>query len=247
MNRLYNLLTRIEKGAFLRHLTTIGFDADDTLWHNERFFKLTQAKFSELLADYADPDHLDERLLAAERRNIGHYGFGIKGFVLSMIETAIEVTEQRVPARVISELLATGQEMLAHPIELLPHVQETVEALADTHHLVLITKGDLLDQERKLAQSGLGDLFDAVEIVSNKTPEVYSRIFAQTGNVDNAMMVGNSMKSDVLPAIQAGAHGVFVPHDLSWDLEHADAPTNQPLFHELPDIGSLSELVRSIG
>ncbi len=152
----------------LRSLTTIGFDADDTLWHNERFFQLTQERFTDLLQDYTDPDHLSERLLAAERRNLGHYGYGVKGFVLSMIETAIEVTDQRVPATVISELLEAGQDMLRHPIELLPHAQDVVEALSDHYRVLLITKGDLLDQERKLAQSGLGDLFDGVEIVSKK-------------------------------------------------------------------------------
>ena len=164
-----------------RFLTTIGFDADDTLWHNERFFKLTQDRFAELLADHADPDHLAERLLAAERRNLGHYGFGIKGFVLSMIETALEVTENRVPGEVIADLIAAGQEMLSHPIELMPHARDAVEAVADTHRVLLITKGDLLDQERKLAQSGLGDLFDGVEIVSDKTRPVYEEIFARHG------------------------------------------------------------------
>ncbi|MDD8024864.1 MAG: HAD family hydrolase, partial [Paracoccaceae bacterium] len=139
-------------------LTTIGFDADDTLWHNERFFQLTQAHFFNLLAAHAAPEHLAERLLAAERRNIGHYGYGVKGFTLSMIETAIEVSEGRVPAGVISELIAAGREMLAHPIELLPHARTAIETLAGQYKLVLVTKGDLLDQERKLAQSGLGDL-----------------------------------------------------------------------------------------
>ncbi|MEM1066429.1 MAG: HAD family hydrolase, partial [Pseudomonadota bacterium] len=141
-------------------IETIGFDADDTLWQNEQFFRITQYRFGALLADYAEADHLNERLLAAERRNIGHYGFGIKGFVLSMIETAIEITEDRVPAAVIRELIEAGQDMLQHPIELLPHARAAVEALASDHTILLITKGDLLDQERKLAQSGLGDLFD---------------------------------------------------------------------------------------
>ena len=142
-----------------RHLTTIGFDADDTLWQNEAFFRLTQDRFTALLADHAEADHLHERLLAAERRNLGHYGFGVKGFVLSMIETAIEVTEDKVPARVISDIIAAGREMLEHPIELLPHARETVTEMAASYRVILITKGDLLDQERKLAQSGLGDLF----------------------------------------------------------------------------------------
>ncbi len=225
-------------------LTTIGFDADDTLWQNETFFRLTQDRFAELLADHAERDHLHERLLAAERRNLGHYGFGIKGFMLSMIETAIEVTEGRVPAPVIGEILATGQEMLSHPIELLPHAGEVVERLAGRYRLVLITKGDLLDQERKLAQSGLGEMFHAVEIVSNKTPATYDRAFARHGDgAGRAMMVGNSMKSDVRPALEAGAWGVFVPHGLTWELEHAEAPEGHARFHEIADLGGLPGLI----
>lgn len=228
-------------------LTTIGFDADDTLWQNEAFFRLTQARFVALLADYADQDHLEDRLLAAERRNLGHYGFGVKGFVLSMIETAIEVTEGRVPASVISELMAEGREMLRHPIELLPHARAAVEALAADHRVLLITKGDLLDQERKLAQSGLGDLFDGVEIVSDKTPGVYATIFARHGTEPaQAMMVGNSLKSDVLPVLDVGGWGVHVPHGLTWALEHAEAPKDHARFHLLPDLGGLPDLVATL-
>jgi len=228
-------------------LQTIAFDADDTLWHNERFFVLTQERFAELLVDYADSDHLADRLVAAERRNIGHYGFGVKGFVLSMIETAIEVTEGRVPASVISELMAAGRDMLAHPIELLPHARDAVEAAAGAHHVMLITKGDLLHQERKLAQSGLGDLFDTVEIVSDKQPETYARIFESSpGGPVAAMMVGNSMRSDVIPAIEAGAWGVHVPHDLAWALEHAEAPV-APRFRSVADLGDLPGLILEIG
>ena len=228
-------------------LTTIGFDADDTLWQNEAFFRLTQARFAELLADHAEADHLHARLLEAERRNLGHYGYGIKGFMLSMIETAIEVTEGRVPASVIGEILSAGQEMLSHPIELLPHAGEAVERLALSHRLVLITKGDLLDQERKLAQSGLGEMFHAVEIVSDKTRATYERAFARHGDgPDRAMMVGNSMKSDVRPALEAGAFGVFVPHGLTWELEHAEAPEGHGRFHELPDLGALPGLIAEI-
>lgn len=228
-------------------LTTLGFDADDTLWQNEAFFRLTQARFAELLADHAEAGQLHARLLEAERRNLGHYGYGIKGFMLSMIETAIEVTEGRVPATVIGEILSAGQEMLSHPIELLPHAGDVVERLASSHRLVLITKGDLLDQERKLAQSGLGEMFHAVEIVSDKTRATYERAFARHGDgPDRAMMVGNSMKSDVRPALEAGAFGVFVPHGLTWELEHADAPEGHDRFHELPDLGALPGLIAEI-
>jgi putative hydrolase of the HAD superfamily len=225
-------------------ITTIGFDADDTLWQNETFFRLTQERFTALLADHAEPDHLHDRLLAAERRNLGHYGFGVKGFTLSMIETAIEVTEGRVPASVIAEIMAAGREMLEHPIELLPHAQAAVETLAATHRVLLITKGDLLDQERKLAQSGLGDLFHGVEIVSNKTAPVYAAIFTRHGDgPDRALMVGNSLKSDVIPVIQAGGFGVHIPHGLTWALEQADAPEGHPRFLALDHLGQLPDLV----
>ncbi|EEE36990.1 haloacid dehalogenase domain protein hydrolase [Rhodobacteraceae bacterium KLH11] len=228
-------------------LTTVGFDADDTLWHNERFFQLTQTYFAELLADHAEHDHLMERLLAAEKRNIRHYGYGIKGFTLSMIETAIEVTEDRVPARIIRQLIDAGQEMLAHPIELLPHARDAIEAVAKTHRVLLITKGDLIDQERKLAQSGLGELFDRVEIVSEKTPRTYEAIFSQHGDGPAAsMMVGNSMRSDVVAPIQAGCWGVHVPHGLVWEIEQAETPTTSPRFRELCDLGDLAALVAEI-
>ncbi|MDG1530268.1 MAG: HAD family hydrolase [Paracoccaceae bacterium] len=225
-------------------LTTIAFDADDTLWHNERFFKLTQDRFVELLADFADADHLDERLLAAERKNIGHYGFGIKGFTLSMIETALEITDGKVGSHVIKEILDTGRDMLSHPIELLDHVQSTILELAPNFQLLLITKGDLLDQERKLAQSGLGDYFDGVEIVSNKTPEIYRDAFAKAGaQADQSMMVGNSMKSDVLPAIAAGGWGVYVPHGKIWALEAAPKPENHPMYREINNLSILPQLI----
>ena len=225
-------------------ITTVAFDADDTLWQNEAFFRLTQARFVALLADFADSDHLQDRLLAAERRNLGHYGFGVKGFTLSMIETAIEVTEGRVSGAVIAEIMASGREMLAHPIELLPHARAAVAALALDYRVLLITKGDLLDQERKLAQSGLGDLFDAVEIVSDKTPAAYITIFARHGDgAARAVMAGNSLKSDVLPMIAAGGHGVHVPHAMTWALEVADPPQGHARFHAIPDLGCLPDLV----
>lgn len=231
------------------NLTTIAFDADDTLWHNERFFVLTQERFAALLADFAEPEHLGAHLLAAEKRNIGHYGYGIKGFMLSMIETAIEVTDDKVPARVIRQIMEAGQEMLRHPIELLPHAGEAVEAMAASHHrILLITKGDLLDQERKLAQSGLGDFFDRVEIVSEKTPQTYTRIFAEHGDgAGRAMMIGNSMKSDILPPLSAGAFAAHVPFELAWALEHAETPTEEARFFALEHLGQLSDLVAEIG
>ncbi len=225
----------------------IGFDADDTLWHNERFFKLTQERFAELLAPHTETHDLDNLLMATERRNIGHYGFGIKGFMLSMIETALEVTDQRVPGSVIAELIAVGQDMLQHPIDLLPFAADAVAAAKAYGPVLLITKGDLLHQERKLAQSGLGDMFDGVEIVSDKHTHVYTRIFAGYGGAASGVMIGNSMKSDVRPMIDAGGFGVFVPHELEWDFEAAEAPNGHPRYGEIPDLGALPDFLKQIG
>ncbi|RWA60470.1 HAD family hydrolase [Mesorhizobium sp. M4B.F.Ca.ET.190.01.1.1] len=228
-------------------LTTIGFDADDTLWQNEQFFRLTEKRFAGLLAEHGEAGHVSARLLEAERRNLAVYGFGIKGFTLSMIETAIEVSGGRVPGSVVAEILAAGREMLSHPIEPLPHARETVEKLAGAYRLVLITKGDLFDQERKLAQSGLGDLFDAVEIVSDKSAATYARVFSRHGDgPGKSMMVGNSLKSDVVPAIEAGGWGVHVPHELTWVLEHVEAPTTAPRFRQIADLGQLPALIEGI-
>lgn len=230
-----------------RPLTAIGFDADDTLWQNEIFYRMTQERFAGLLAGHADSEALASRLLEAERRNLDVYGFGIKGFTLSMIETAIEVTEGRVPATIIEKILKAGRDMLGHPVETLPHARETLEALAGRYRIILITKGDLFDQERKLAQSGLGELFDAVEIVSDKTPATYEWIFTRHAEgAERSMMIGNSLKSDVIPALAAGSWGVHVPHDLTWELEHAEEPVGSPRYRRLTHLGDLIDLLGSI-
>ncbi len=228
-------------------LTTIGLDADDTLWQNEQFFRWTEKRFTELLANYAEGADIAHRLLEAEKRNLQFYGFGVKGFTLSMIETAIEVTGGQVPGPVIGEILAAGREMLRHPVETLPDVRETLEHLSGAFRLVLITKGDLFGQERKLAQSGLGDLFHAVEIVSDKTCSTYDRLFRRHGDGPaHSMMVGNSLKSDVVPAIEAGSWGVHIPHHLTWVLEHVDPPVEDPRFRCLTHFGELRDLVAQL-
>jgi putative hydrolase of the HAD superfamily len=228
----------------MRPITAIGFDADDTLWQNEHYYRLTEGHFQKLLGDYAEGEHVSERLLEAERRNLAHYGFGIKGFTLSMIETAIEITEGEVPAKTIGQILDIGRELLRHPVDTLPHVEETLSALNGHYLLVLITKGDLFDQERKLAQSGLGDYFDAVEIVSDKSATTYRRVFTRVADgPDRAMMVGNSLKSDIVPAIAAGAYGVFMPHALTWVMEHVEPPTEAPRFRQIAHLGELAAVL----
>jgi putative hydrolase of the HAD superfamily len=225
-------------------ISTIGFDADDTLWQNETFFRLTEQRFTELLSEHGAHEVISARLLEAERRNLRFFGFGVKGFTLSMIETAVEVTNGQVSASVIAEILGFGRQMLQNPVEALPHARETLDALAGRYRILLITKGDLFDQERKLAQSGLGDYFSAVEIVSDKTPGVYERIFTRHGDgPQRAVMVGNSLKSDVVPAIRAGSWGVYVPHDLTWVLEHEEAPEADPRFRRIADLGQLPALL----
>jgi len=228
-------------------ISTIAFDADDTLWGNEEFFRLTEKRFHSLLADHVEPEDISPTLLETERRNLRYYGYGIKGFTLSMVETAIEVTAGKVPASVIQEILHAGRAMFDHPATPYDGVQETLNTLGNDFRLVLITKGDLFDQERKLAQSGLGDLFDGVEIVSEKDTSAYKRIFDQYGDgPGRSVMVGNSMKSDILPAIAAGAFGIFIPSNITWAMEEAAPPEGHEHFHQLSNIRQLPELIEQI-
>ena len=231
----------------MNNVTTIAFDADDTLWHNESFFRLTEDRFAELLKDEMPAEALGETLMDTERRNLKFYGYGIKGFTLSMIETALQVTEGRVSSKVISEILAAGREMLTHPVEILPEVRETLEALAPRYRLLIITKGDLFDQERKIAESGLADLFNSIEIVSEKNRQTYAELFARHGTGPaQGMMVGNSLKSDVIPALEAGAWGVHIPYEITWGLERADTPQGFERFRQVPSLSEFRELLHRL-
>lgn len=228
-------------------VTTLGFDADDTLWQNEQFFRDTEGRFLDLLADFGDRTMLANRLFAVEKRNIPLYGFGIKGFVLSMMETALEVSDGRLDQTMMTAILAMGREMLRHPVELLPGVRETLETLAARYPLILITKGDLFDQERKLTASGLADLFHAVEIVSEKSASTYARVFAARGDgPDKGLMVGNSLRSDILPALEAGAFAVHIPHDLTWLYEHVEEPVDHPRLFIETSIRNVLDVIEKI-
>lgn len=225
-------------------ITTIAFDADDTLWQNEQFFRLTEQRFADLLRDYTDAPDLNDRLIASVTRNLAFYGFGMKGFALSMVETALDVTDHRVPGTVIAEILAAGRELLSYPIETLPYVDAALGHLQQTHRLILVTKGDVFDQERKIAASGLADYFAAVEIVADKTPDAYARIFARHADgAERTVMVGNSLRSDILPALAAGSFAIYVPHDLTWSYEHADEPTGQPRYARIAHLGELAAAI----
>ncbi len=201
----------------------IAFDADDTLWHNEPLFHATESQFAEMLSQYHSAEWVRDRLFATEMKNLGHFGYGIKGFILSMIESAIELTEGRVSGSEIQRVINWGHEMLLAPVDLLDGVRDTIEALAPSYRLMLLTKGDLFDQEAKLARSGLGEHFHAVEIVSKKDARTYSAILHRHAVApEEFLMVGNSLKSDVLPAVEAGARAVHIPYELTWLHERVD-------------------------
>jgi putative hydrolase of the HAD superfamily len=234
----------MERASLPSTIKILGLDADDTLWQNEEFFRLTQDRFADMLSAYMSPDPLHAELLATERRNLGRYGYGIKGFMLSMVETAIGVSKSQVPAHVIHEILAMGREMLNHPIHLLPGVAECLPQLAQEFSLVLVTKGDLLHQEQKLARSGLGDLFDDVHIVSEKQITTYQTIFG--AQLSTTAMVGNSIKSDILPALAAGAAAIHIPGRYEWEMEKADAPPESPRFFKASSFKSVSALLKEM-
>lgn len=195
----------------------IAFDADDTLWHNESIYLDTHEKFQQLLRQYHSEEWIQQRLHETEIRNLQHFGYGIKGFTLSMIETAIELSEGRVSANEIQTIIELGKEMLRAPVELLDGVASTLAQLAASYKLMLITKGDLLDQESKIARSGLGDYFSHIEVVSEKNVETYQRLAAKH-NIAPAhfLMVGNSLKSDILPVIAMGGQAVYIPYHTTW-------------------------------
>ena len=223
----------------------VALDADDTLWHNEPLYTSTREQFRSLLARYEPAGVLDDQLYEIELRNLEHFGYGVKGFVLSMIETAIELTEGRLESADVRTIIEWGRQMLRSPVELLDGVQDAVEALAEAYPLILLTKGDLLHQESKLARSGLGHLFKGIEIVSEKDAHVYRGVmqrYAVTG--ERFVMVGNSLRSDVLPVLQAGGHAVFVPYEISWIHERVSAEALADMqYHQISHIRELAELL----
>lgn len=226
----------------------IAFDADDTLWHNEPHYRNVQQRVIEILARHHDAEWIRQRMDETEIRNLAHYGYGAKGFTLSLIETAIELTEGQISGQEIGQIIALTKEMLRAPIELLDGVRETIEQLAATHPLMLITKGDLFDQESKLARSGLGDYFNRIEIVPTKTTQIYAAIAAKHA-LDPArfLMVGNSLKSDILPVLALGGHAVYIPYVTTW--EHERVPESELAdkhFHELPHLAHLPALLDTL-
>lgn len=219
----------------------IAFDADDTLWHNEHLYLDTYDKFKQQLRPYHHDEWIEKRLNETEIRNLQHFGYGIKGFTLSMIETAIELSEGRISGNEIQTIIEFGREMTKAPVVLLEGVCETIAKLAESYELMLITKGDLFDQEAKIARSGLGDHFNRIEVVSEKNAEIYRRIIARHGIApERFLMVGNSLKSDILPVIAIGGRAVFIPYRTTWFHERVLVNDAEPKpYAELQQISLL--------
>jgi len=223
----------------------IAFDADDTLWHNEPLYRGAQRQVLDILAHYHDPDWIERRMYETEIRNLDHYGYGIKGFTLSMIETAIELTEGRISGAEIGRIIELTREMFKAPVELLDGVEETITTLAVSHDLMLITKGDLFEQQAKIARSGLADRFSRIEIVPVKIRETYQTIVARH-EIDprRFLMVGNSIRSDILPVIEMGGRAVYIPYETTW--EHEIVPEEELAGREFIRLAHIRELTNWI-
>jgi putative hydrolase of the HAD superfamily len=214
-------------------LKLIGFDGDDTLWHSEGYYREASTQFNAIIGGYVDigDAHVQAGMLATERRNLKLFGYGAKGMTLSMVETAIAITDGRISAADIHRLIEVGKGVLQHPVELLPGVREAVATVAEQHAVVLITKGDLFHQEKKVAQSGMADLFRRIEIVSEKDAGTYRRVLGEFAlEPAQFAMVGNSLRSDIEPVLRLGGWGVHMPYHVTWEhemensLSEADAP-----------------------
>jgi putative hydrolase of the HAD superfamily len=232
-------------------IEVVAFDGDDTLWHSESHFVDAHARFVALVSPYVDgdPSVIDERVVATERANLAIYGYGAKAFTLSLIESAIELTGGRVTSSEISAILDLGKRLLDHPVELLDGVEEVVARLADDgYRLIVVTKGDLFHQEAKVAGSGLADRFSRVEIVSEKDVSTYRRVMGEASVApEDFLMIGNSVRSDILPVVELGGHAAHLPYMYTWELEHvADSDAERMGFHELTSIRQVPELLERL-
>lgn len=223
-----------------KQVKIIAFDADDTLWKNEAFFREAEQQFYQILKPYNVADKIESQLFAAELKNLPLYGYGIKGFMLSMIEVATALSHHHIAPELIQSILNIGQEMLQKPVELLPGVTETLAALQKDYRLIVATKGDLLDQERKIEQSGLSAYFDHIEIMSDKKPHNYRQLLNKIDcQPDAFLMIGNSIKSDIAPVLDIGGFAVHIPYHITWAHEQYTAPLSSSRHLELTRINQL--------
>lgn len=225
---------------YFKDIKVIGFDADDTLWVNETYFRETEERFAELLEGYETKNKVDQELFKMEMKNLEIYGYGIKGFVLSMIESALDLSNNKIPQETITEILELGKKMISHPVELLDGVEEVLATLEDKYRLIVLTKGDLLDQERKLEKSGISKYFHHVEVLSDKKENNYSNLLEHLEiDVKEFLMIGNSLKSDVLPILNIGAKAIHIPFHTTWahEMVREDEQVNNHLkLNSLTDV-----------
>lgn len=226
----------------LNGIKVIAFDADDTLWVNEPYYRKAEEEFCELLKDYMPKETCNRILFDTEMKNLEVYGYGIKPFALSLIEAAIAISDHKIPISVVSTLIERAKKMLHLPIELLDGIEDTLKVLSKKYRLVMATKGDLLDQERKLIKSGLEEYFHHIEIVSDKTPNHYRKLIRHLDiQPEEFLMIGNSMKSDILPVLDVGAYAFYIPYHTTWAHEVVHADTKHDRFVELKEASELLE------
>jgi len=229
----------------MRHLKTIAFDADDTLWHTEHLFQDIQARLSEILDQYAAHDQVQSRLHQTEVNNIKMFGYGAKGFTLSMIETAIDISGGKIVASDIHEIVMLGKGLLEAPLTLIDGCVDVLTKLQGDYRLFLITKGDVLDQRNKIEKSGLAGLFERTEVVQEKDPATYRALFQEYGIDSKTLaMVGNSMRSDILPILELDAIGVYIPYHITAHFEIVEQDVRHPGFHQLDRISDLPGLLK---
>ncbi len=229
-------------------IALVGFDADDTLWRSQDYFDEAQAQFERIISRYVDLADVGRRLYGYEARNIAFFGYGVKGMALSMVEAAVEITDERIAATDIKRIVALAKELLRHPVELLDGVREAVEAVAARYPVVLITKGDLFHQEAKVRESGLADRFRRIEIVSEKDPATYARLLEEFGvPARRFLMVGNSLRSDIAPVLELGGWGVHVPYHRTW-MHEAEVPPipGRARMREVAAIDRLAQAVAAL-
>jgi putative hydrolase of the HAD superfamily len=224
----------------------LGFDADDTLWEHASFYKDAEEALVGVLIKLCAHEEIISTLRSVEGRNLSIYGFGVKGFTLSMLESATLLAKNDLTPEIVTSIIAAGHSLMEHPIRLKPLARETLNELSSKYKMILITRGDLFEQDRKLRDSNLRGFFHQIEIVSDKTPETYRRVFAAHGGADRAAMIGNSLASDIVPALRAGAWGLHIPHSTVWAVEHCELPSPAPRYKRLASLGELPLALRKL-
>jgi len=232
----------------MTHIEMIAFDADDTLWHNEYLYREVKRQFARLLSPYMPVEETERRLEQVDVRNLETYGYGIKSFILSLVEAGIEFSNQRIQASEIQQIIDFSRQMLDSEIQLIEQVEDTLVKLSPSHDLMLITKGDLFEQQRKIKRSGLASYFRYSEVVNEKKAENYQNLLDKYAlNPQRFLMVGNSLRSDILPVLAVGGLAAYVPYDLTWDHENAvDPPQDSERYFELEHISQVAELVHKL-